>query len=476
VLSLPVLPLTIVVGVFLGPGISTQVIVIAAVIWAGVARELRAQVLSVRERDHVAAARSMGGGARYVLRRHVAPAVAPLVVPQFVLATKTAILLEASLAFLGLGDVRAQSWGTMLFFAHSRSAFLTDAWLWWVIPPGAAIAATVTGFALLGYAFEERARPSLGDRPARPLGRARSRPDEQARPDGGQVGDGPVAVRSAAAGAGGDAGVAWPLVVEGLTVVYRSGPDGGEVTAVDDVSLSVAPGELLGLVGESGCGKSTLAAVATGLLPAAGTVTGGRVVIGGHDLGSLPAGALRRLRGDRVALVPQEAMSALNPVLTIRAQLAEAVRAHRAVSRSAAEQRVGELLELVRLDPGRSRDYPHQLSGGMRQRVVIAMALANDPALVVADEPTSGLDVLVAADLLDLLDDLRRRFGLALLVISHDLPVVERVADRIAVMHRGALVEVGPATQVSAAPGHPYTRRLVGAVPRLRLPAGEEAR
>ncbi len=166
VLSLPVLPLTIVIGVFAGPGLVTQIVVIASVIWAGVARELRAQVLSVRERDHIQALRAMGGRAGYVVPRHVLPAVTPLVVPQFVLATKTAILLEASLAFLGLGDITAKSWGTTLSLAHSRSAFLTDAWLWWVLPPGAAIAVTVLAFALLGYAFEERARPALRELPA----------------------------------------------------------------------------------------------------------------------------------------------------------------------------------------------------------------------------------------------------------------------------------------------------------------------
>ena len=443
VLSLPVLPLTIVIGVFAGPGLVTQIAVIASVIWAGVARELRAQVLSVRERDHIQALRAMGARAGYVLPRHVLPAVAPLVVPQFVLATKTAILLEASLAFLGLGDITAKSWGTTLSLAHSRSAFLTDAWLWWVVPPGAAIAVTVLAFALLGYAFEERARPSLRELPA-PRSTPVPQPMSESAPPTDQ-----------------DA----PLVIEDLTVCYGAGAD--RVVAVDRVSLSVATGELVGLVGESGSGKSTLAAVATGLPPAGAWVASGRALVCGQDLAALPPTELRKLRGDRVALIPQEAMSALNPVLTIGDQLAEAITAHRPVSRGVARGRAAELLELVRLDPDRARDYPHQLSGGMRQRVVIAMALANNPAVVVADEPTSGLDVLVQSDVLDLLDELRRRLGLALLVISHDLPVVQRIADRIAVMQGGVLVEVGTARQVTAEPRHPYTRKLVDAAPRF---------
>ncbi len=448
VLALPVLPLTIVIGVFAGPGVLTQIVVIAAVIWAGMARELRAQVLSLRERDHLQALRAMGARPRHVLPRHVLPAVAPLIVPQFVLATKTAILLEASLAFLGLGDLTAQSWGTMLSLAHARSAFLTDAWLWWVIPPGLAIATTVLAFALLGYAMEERTQPSLRDRVSvslrRPNLRRRTPVSAAALPLDEQP----------------------PLVVDQLSVRY-----GAKVLAADRVSLTVAAGELVGLVGESGSGKSTVAGAALGLLPASATITGGSVLVCGQDLATASAAELRALRGDRVALIPQEAMSALNPVLTIGFQLAEAVRAHRPVGRTAARQRARELLELVGLDPARDRDHPHQLSGGMRQRVVIAMALANDPAVVIADEPTSGLDVLVQADVLDLLDRLRTRLGLALLVVSHDLPVTERIADRIAVMQGGRIVEIGPTAAVTSAPAHPYTRLLVESAPRLQ-PAG----
>jgi peptide/nickel transport system ATP-binding protein/peptide/nickel transport system permease protein len=445
VLALPILPLALVIGVFLGPGLGNQILVITLVIWAPVARELRAQVLSLRERDYIQALRAMGGGAGYVLSRHVVPAVAPLVVPQYVLGTKNAILLESSLAFLGLGDVTAKSWGTMLSLAHSRSAFLTDAWLWWVIPPGVAIATTVLAFALVGYAFEERAKPTLRDR------LPRRRPT---------VTSSKTRVPTTAGN---------PLTIVDLTVSYGSGRD--RVLAANQVSLSVAVGEVLGLVGESGSGKSTVAAAACGLLPAAASIEGGQVIVCGRDLATLQPHELRGLRGDRVALIPQEAMSALNPVLTVGDQIAEAITAHQTVGVAAAHTRAQELLALVGLDPGRSRDYPHQLSGGMRQRVVIAIALANDPDVVIADEPTSGLDVLVQGEVLDLLDDLRHRLNLALLIVSHDLPVIERIADRIAVMRAGELVEVGPREQIVAAPQHPYTRHLLAAAPRLQLPS-----
>jgi peptide/nickel transport system permease protein len=273
VLALPVLPLTIVVGVFAGPGVFTQIAVIAAVLWAGTARELRAQVLSLRERDHLQALRAMGARPLHVVPRHLLPAVAPLIVPQFVLATKTAILLEASLAFLGLGDLTAQSWGTMLSLAHARSAFLTDAWLWWVIPPGLAIATTVLAFGLLGYVLEERVQPALRERSgSAPRGHLwRRTPSTVAVPPL----PGP------------------PLVVDRLSVRY-----GGEVLAADDVSLTVAAGELVGLVGESGSGKSTVAGAALGLLPAAATITGGGVRVCGRDLTTASSAELRALRGE----------------------------------------------------------------------------------------------------------------------------------------------------------------------------------
>lgn len=461
VLALPVLPLTIVMGVFLGPGLRTQILVIAAVIWAGVSRELRAQVLSVRERDHIQAARAMGGGSWYVLRRHVVPAVAPLVVPQFVLATKTAILLEASLAFLGLGDAGAKSWGTMLYFAHARSAFLTDAWLWWVIPPGVAIATTVLAFALLGFSFEERARPSLRDSAIR---RPRSRRRAVAAETTQTADAEPVAPSFDPAGLVGGGGL---LRIEHLSVTYGPGDD--RPFAVEDVCLELGEKEVLGIVGESGSGKSTVAAAAIGLLPAGGRVLSGRILLGGEDVVAMTPAQLRGVRGKRVALVPQEAMNALNPVQTIGRQVAEALLVHQTLDRAEVRRRVRRLLTLVGIDAERVCDYPHQLSGGMRQRVVIAIALANDPAVLIADEPTSGLDVIVQAEVLNLLSELGQRLNLGVLLISHDLPVVQRVAHRVAVMRGGRLIEAVEAARMDEQARHPYTRRLLETVPRLCL-------
>lgn len=444
VLSLPFLPLMIVVGVFLGPGVGTEILVISAVMWAGAARELRAQVLSVREREHVLSARSMGAGPVRTLAWHVGPEVAPLVIPQFVLAAKRAILFEAALSFLGLGAAGAGSWGTMLFNAHSRSAFLTDAWLWWVVPPGLAIALAVLAFAFIGYGFEERARPRLRGRergaPARPSSAAGGPTHEQA--------DGAL------------------LTVRGLTVVYDTGDQA--VVAVDGFDLHVAENETVGLVGGSGAGKSTVALAAAGLLRPPARLRSGTIRLDGRDLLDAGPEERRRLRGDRIAFIPQDAMNALNPVFRIGDQIAEAITLHRGAPRHEVRQRVRSLLEKVGIDPDRERSYPHEFSGGMRQRAVIAMGLANDPELVIADEPTSGLDVVVQAEIVSLLEELRADLGLSLLVVSHDLPLVVRLADRIAVMRHGRVVEEGPAATIASDPQHPYTRDLLASVPRLR--------
>ncbi len=449
-LSLPFVPLALVVGVFLGPGLVTVVALIAVVHSGELARELRSQVLSIRELDHVAAARSMGAGAFHVLRRHIVVDVSPLLVAQFVRAAKIAIVAEASLSFLGLGDPTARSWGTTLSYAHERSAFLTDAWLWWVVPPGLCIGATVLGFALVGRGLEEASRPRLRRRPQPASGRVPTAPSPA---PAAPAGDGPAAVVPA-------------LEVIGLSVRYDTAD--GPVVALHNVSLAVGPGELVGLIGESGSGKSTLVMAAAGLLKPPATITGGGVRLAGADLASLSPTELRRRRGTGVALVPQQAMSALNPVLRVGEQVAEAIRAHQDVTRGAARARAAELLGLVGIDPGRARDYPHQFSGGMRQRVVIAMALANEPALLIADEPTTGLDLVTAADLVDLLAGLHRRLGMALLVVSHDLAAVLSLATRVVVVEGGRVVDEGRSVDMANGGSHSHTRALVDAVPRLR--------
>ena len=241
---------------------------------------------------------------------------------------------------------------------------------------------------------------------------------------------------------------------------------------VNDVSFSIAPGETLGLVGESGSGKTVTAFSILRLLQPPGQVTGGRIIFDGQDLLALPERDMRAIRGARISLIFQEPMTALNPVMRVGDQIAEALTAHDVASRTDARARAIELLDAVRIpDPTRRvRDYPHQLSGGMRQRVMIAIALACRPPLVIADEPTTALDVTIQAQILDLLRQLQERYGLALLLITHDFGVVAEMADRVAVMRAGRILEDGPVRQILRTPSHEYTRSLLAAVPGMHAP------
>ncbi len=259
------------------------------------------------------------------------------------------------------------------------------------------------------------------------------------------------------------------LEIKNLVTAFHT--PGGRVPAVDGVSLSIDRGKTLGLVGESGCGKSVTAMSILGLVASPGVIESGQILLardgGTDDLVKLPEPALRKVRGGRVGMIFQEPMTSLNPVFSIGDQVAEAVRLHRGASREQARARALEMLKLVRLaDPERRLDeYPHQLSGGMRQRVMIAMALACEPDLVIADEPTTALDVTIQAQILDLLADLRRRLGTAILLITHDLGVVAETCDEVAVMYAGRIVERAAATTLFARPLHPYTIGLLAARP-----------
>jgi peptide/nickel transport system ATP-binding protein len=255
------------------------------------------------------------------------------------------------------------------------------------------------------------------------------------------------------------------LRVEHLTTVFDL--PGGPVSAVDDVSFEICPGETLGLVGESGSGKSVTALSIMRLVQPPGRVAAGRVVFKGRNLSTIAERDMRRVRGADIALIFQEPMAALNPVFRIGDQIAETLLVHGRASRAEAAAAAVDLLDAVRIPDAaaRARDYPHQLSGGMRQRVLIATALACRPALVIADEPTTALDVTIQAEILDLLRDMKARFDLSLLLITHDLGVIAETADRVAVMYAGRIVETGPVRALFRNPSHPYTRGLLDSIP-----------
>jgi oligopeptide/dipeptide ABC transporter ATP-binding protein len=252
------------------------------------------------------------------------------------------------------------------------------------------------------------------------------------------------------------------LDVRDLSIAY-----GESLSLVHNVSFSIARGETVGLVGESGCGKSLSALAIMGLLSDNLRTAAGSIAFEGVDLTRLAPKALRQLRGNRIGMIFQEPLTALNPVMTVGAQIIEVLRAHRTMTKAQAARRALELLELVRIPEPAARlhDYPHRLSGGMRQRVVIAMAIACNPALLIADEPTTALDVTIQAQVLDLLKALQREHHLGLLLITHDLGVVRQIADRIVVMYAGTIVEEGPVDVVLGDPRHPYTAGLLAARP-----------
>ncbi|HEY1523768.1 MAG TPA: ABC transporter ATP-binding protein [Solirubrobacteraceae bacterium] len=264
------------------------------------------------------------------------------------------------------------------------------------------------------------------------------------------------------------------LEVEDLRVHFST--DDGVVKAVDGASYSVAAGQTLGIVGESGSGKSVSSLTALGLTRGRNTAISGRMMFAGRDLLTLDASKMRQVRGNDLAMIFQDPLSALHPFFTVGNQLIEAVRSHRDVSKAQARERAVELLGLAGIpDPaGRMNRYPHEFSGGMRQRVMIAMALLNEPKLLIADEPTTALDVTVQAQILALLQDLQDRLGMAIVIITHDLGVVAEMADEIAVMYAGRIVERAPARELFARPQHPYTWGLLKSIPRLDNPREED--
>jgi peptide/nickel transport system ATP-binding protein len=254
------------------------------------------------------------------------------------------------------------------------------------------------------------------------------------------------------------------LELRGLAVDY------GRVRAVDGVDISIGEGEIVGLAGESGCGKSTVAAAAMQVLRAPGHIAEGTVLFQGEDLAGRNREALRKYRWRNVSMVFQSAMNALNPVMRVGDQFVDAMQAHERIDRRRAVRRAGELLELVGIDARRVRAYPHELSGGMRQRVIIAMALSLSPELIIMDEPTTALDVVVQREILQQIEALKRDFGFAVLFITHDLSLLLEFADRIAIMYAGEIVESAPAERIGSEPQHPYTQGLLRSFPPLRGP------
>jgi peptide/nickel transport system ATP-binding protein len=261
------------------------------------------------------------------------------------------------------------------------------------------------------------------------------------------------------------------LQISNLEVEYWT--KRGTVRAVDGVSFDIFPNEVVGLAGESGCGKSTIAHAVTRLLKPPAYIVGGEVKFAGKDILQMEEDELRGFRWEHIAIVLQSAMNSLNPVLSVREQIIDVIRTHRQISKKDATDRARELLQVVGIDPRRVDSYPHQLSGGMRQRVVIAIALALNPELIVMDEPTTALDVVVQKQIIQEIQELRDRFGFSILFITHDLSLLVEFSDRIGIMYAGEIVEMAPARDIFQSPKHPYTTRLMSSFPTISGPRQE---
>ncbi|WP_419957632.1 dipeptide/oligopeptide/nickel ABC transporter permease/ATP-binding protein [Psychrobacillus psychrotolerans] len=448
VLTLPFLPLMIVIAVYMGPGIFTQVFVITLVMWAGKARQIRAQTLSIKTTGPVLAARTMGANHWYIFNKHIFPSVFPLFIPQFVGAVNTAILLESSLSFLGMGNPLVKSWGSILYYANSRSAFLTEAWVWWIIPPGICIVLVVLAFSLMGYFLEEKVNPRLSSYAVTPKRQKQEKVEDLTLVERDIM-----------------------MSVQNLTVEYPK--KGCYQEVVSNVSFEIQRGDVLGIVGESGSGKSTVAASIIQQLKLPGR-SKGSIYFEGQSLETLDDEQIRQLRGRDIGYIAQAAMNALNPVITIEKQLKEAIKVHKKLDESSMDQRVIEVMTQVGLDTKWRFSFSHELSGGMRQRVIIAMALINRPKLIIADEPTTGLDVIVQVEIVQLLRKLQRELNISMIFISHDLPAVLSVTDQIIIMKYGHIVDRGESIEVAENSSHPYTRRLVDSIPLLKPKKGRE--
>jgi peptide/nickel transport system permease protein len=407
-------------------------------------RVIRASTLAVRPELHVDAAKSAGLSARQILSRHILPRIMGPIFVQATLVAGATILLNTSLGFLGFGPrPPAATWGSLV--AEASDLIVVHPWM--LVPTGAVIIITVLAFHVVG----DTVRDITNERWAGASRRAGSRVRT------------PVSVadlqrQPVAAGPG-----APLLEVRDLSVSFGE----EKLRVVQGVSFSISAGETVGVVGESGCGKSVTGRALIRLLAEGGEIAEGSILFQGRDLATLPERDFARLRGSEISHISQDPMMALDPSFTVGSLVGEAVRRHENLRGARQRERVIELLHAVKLREPEEvyRRYPHQISGGMAQRVIIARALAGSPKLLIADEPTTALDVTVQADILDLLRDLQSRLGMAILLITHDWGVVADICERAIVMYAGQIVEAGTVSQIFANPKHPYTEGLQASNP-----------
>ncbi len=471
-MAFPYLLLALAIVAALGPGLLNALYAIAIVNIPFFARNVRGVTVGLVRQEYVDTARISGLSNPRILTGEILPNLLPVILITVSTTIGWMILETAGLSFLGLGAQPPRAdLGSML--GEGRKLMMVAPHVATV--PGLVIFLLVVGINLVGDGLRDALDPRLkSGETVRPTPRteaaegvgtsAPADPEHFSAPDDGTQGN-------TAAPAGLPSGEEHLLQVAGLKTWFFSGKE--TYKAVDDVSFHLDRGEALGIVGESGSGKSVMALSLLCLVPTPpGKIVGGRVRFQGEELLTAPLSTLQHLRGNRIAYIFQDPLTTLNPLFPVGDQIAETVLRHQNADRNTARCRAVDLMDRVRIPDaaGRSGAYPHELSGGMRQRIVIAMALANDPDIVIADEPTTALDVTIQAQILRLLNDLRRDRGASLLFITHDFGVVDNLCDRIMVMYAGKVVETGRTVQVLNDPLHPYTRRLIACVPVLGQP------
>ena len=447
-LLVPSLPLVIVLAAYLGPGMFQISLLITLTSWPATARVIRAQVLKLREADFIKNARKMGAGKLYIIRYHILPNCGELLLAKIALNIAGALLTESGISFLGLGDPAHSSWGGMLKDAFDGAALLNGFW-WWYLPPMLCISLTVMLFNLAGEALMNRTPSATASKV--PVDTA---PDVSTDLFPLEKQSTPIP----------------PLLsVQGLTVAF---PDSSGETAqpvVNGLDLDIHRGQKYTLVGATGAGKSLLLLAILGLLPKEAHARG-RIRINGRDIFTCPAPELRRHRGTTAGYIPQGIGSAMNPVLPIGIQISERIRIHFGLGHREAMARALDTLTAVGLpDPDkRIYDYPHHLSGGMKQRALMAMALVSDPPLLLADEPTKGLDPAAFEDVMALFRDIRNQ---AVLAVSHDLKFADCLGGKILVMFSGTVVEAADSDSFFTEPLHPYSRAIIAAQPSRGMTA-----
>lgn len=454
-LLIPTFFLILLIVALFGASLPLTIIAIALTTWPRSARIMRSQVLTLKSRIYVQAALAAGAPHWLVILRHVIPnGIAPIITDGTLLMGM-AILTEAGLSFLGLGDQNLVSWGSMIFEGqrHLRLA------PWMSIAPGVALLLLVASLNLLGDSINFSMNPMLRSRGGAPRKRERAQPpqDEPTQTDE----ETPI------------------LEVDNLRLEYSVGKR--RIPAVDGVSFTLPRGASLGIVGESGCGKSSLGSALLQTMPNNAALTSGTIkfngraiVLDGRPVYEKGRPRINALRWVQMATIFQSAMNALNPVTTVRRQMADTLMLHCPnISRKDCDARIGQVFDMIGIPRSRMNAYPHQLSGGMRQRAMIALSLILEPDLVIADEPTTALDMLIQDQILGEIADLRNTLNLSLILVSHDMGAVAESCDVVAVMYAGRIVEIAPASDIFHAPVHPYTRTLIGALPSLTGPIRE---